>query len=288
LGERAAFGAWSRLKAAQALRSAHGERTHGNDVKRKWSPVRIPVIAGNWKMHKTVSETSAFIQAVKGKIESDGVESVICAPFTSLPALTEAAEGTNVKIGAQNMHWEESGAYTGEISGAMLRELGVDYVIIGHSERRAYFAETNETVNKKVHAAFQSGLIPIVCVGETLAEREAGRTMDIVKTQTVAAFAGLSGEQAAKVLVAYEPVWAIGTGKSSTAEDAEEVIRAIRGELAAAFGSAVADQVRILYGGSVKPDNIRFFLEQPDIDGALVGGASLDPESFIQLVKGAK
>ncbi len=250
--------------------------------------VRKPIIAGNWKMFKTAQEAVSFVQQVKGKAEADGVESVICAPYTALPALTEAVKGTALKVGAQNLHWEDSGAFTGEISGVMLRELGVDYVIIGHSERRAYFAETDETVNKKVHAAFKHGLIPIVCVGEKLEEREAGKTKDVCKVQTEAALRGLSAEQAAQVVIAYEPIWAIGTGKSSTADDANEVIGFIRQTIAAQFGSDVAGAVRIQYGGSVKPGNIGEFMRQPEIDGALVGGASLEPESYIQLVEGAK
>lgn len=250
--------------------------------------MRTPIIAGNWKMFKTVGEAIAFVNEVKGKAEVEGVESVICAPFTALPALAEAVKGTKLKIGAQNMHWEESGAYTGEISGAMLKDLGVDYVIIGHSERRAYFAETDETVNKKVHAAFRYGITPIICVGEKLEEREAGQTKEVCRVQTEAALQGLTAEQAAQAVIAYEPIWAIGTGKSSTADDANEVIGYIRERVAAVFGSEVAGKIRIQYGGSVKPNNIREFMQQPEIDGALVGGASLEPASYIQLVEGAK
>ncbi|NDI36557.1 triose-phosphate isomerase [Chengkuizengella sediminis] len=250
--------------------------------------MREPIIAGNWKMFKTVSEAEAFINEVKGNAEIEGVESVICAPFTNLPALVEAVKGTKIKIGAQNLHWEENGAFTGEISGAMLQDLGVNYVIIGHSERRAYFAETDETVNKKVHAAFKYHLTPIVCVGEKLEEREAGQTKEVCKLQVNEAFKGLSKEQAAQVVVAYEPIWAIGTGKSSTAEDANEVITYIREQLIALFDVETANQVRIQYGGSVKPNNVREYMNQLSIDGALVGGASLDPASFTQLVEGAK
>jgi triosephosphate isomerase len=228
------------------------------------------------------------VQEVKGKAEVSGVESVICAPFTALPALVEAVRGTSLKVGAQNLHWEDSGAFTGEISGVMLKDLGVQYVIIGHSERRAYFADTDETVNKKVHAAFRHGLLPIVCVGESLEEREAGKTKDVCRVQTEAALEGLTGEQAGQVVIAYEPIWAIGTGKTSTAEDANEVIGYIRERIAAKFGADVAGKVRIQYGGSVKPGNIREFMQQPQIDGALVGGASLEPASYIQLVEGAR
>lgn len=239
-------------------------------------------------MFKTAGEAAAFVEEVKGKAEIDGVESVICAPFTALPALVEAARGTTLKIGAQNLHHEDSGAFTGEISGAMLKDLGVTYVIIGHSERRAYFAETNEIVNKKMHAAFRHGLVPIVCVGEKLEEREEGQTKEVCRVQVKAAFAGLTAEQAASVVVAYEPIWAIGTGKSSTAEDAGEVIGYIRDVIAEMYDRDVADKVRIQYGGSVKPGNIAEFMARPEIDGALVGGASLEPASYIQLVEGAK
>ncbi|MCM2999960.1 triose-phosphate isomerase [Paenibacillus cellulositrophicus] len=250
--------------------------------------MRTPIIAGNWKMFKTVPEAKTFIEEVKGKVEVEGVESVICAPFTNLPALVEAVKGTSIKIGAQNLHFEDNGAFTGEISGVMLKDLGVDYVIIGHSERRQYFAETDETVNKKVQAAFRHDLTPIVCVGEKLEEREAGQTKDVCKVQTEAAFQGLSAEQAAQVVIAYEPIWAIGTGKSSTAQDANEVISYIRSLVEGLYGKEVADQVRIQYGGSVKPENVKEYMGQSDIDGALVGGASLQPASFIQLVEGAK
>lgn len=250
--------------------------------------MRTPIIAGNWKMFKTALEATEFANAVKGKAEVEGVESVVCAPFTSLPALIEALKGTTVKVGAQNLHWEDEGAYTGEISGSMLRELGVEYVIVGHSERRAYFHETDEIVNKKIHAAFRHGLTPIVCVGEKLEEREAGETKSVCKTQTDAALSGLTAEQAAQLVIAYEPIWAIGTGKSSTADDAGEVIGYIREQVALSFGRDVADRVRIQYGGSVKPNNVREFMQQADIDGALVGGASLDPASYIALIEGAR
>ncbi|SDD51860.1 triosephosphate isomerase [Paenibacillus sp. UNCCL117] len=250
--------------------------------------MRKPIIAGNWKMFKTVSEATAFINEVKGKAEVDGVDSVICAPYTNLPALVEAVKGTALKIGAQNLHFEDNGAFTGEISGVMLKDLGVEYVIIGHSERRAYFAETDEIVNKKVLAAFKHGLTPILCVGEKLEEREAGQTKDVCKVQTEAAFAGLSAEQAAQVVIAYEPIWAIGTGKSSTAADAQDVIGYIRGLVEGLYGADTAAAVRIQYGGSVKPNNIAEYMGEADIDGALVGGASLEPASYIALVEGAK
>ncbi|BCU83100.1 triosephosphate isomerase [Polycladomyces abyssicola] len=246
--------------------------------------MRKPVIAGNWKMHKTSAEALAFFRALKAAKETTDVETVICAPFTALPALVEAAKDSGIGIGAQNMHWEEKGAFTGEISPVMLKDLGVQYVILGHSERRSYFAETDETVNKKVHAAFAHDLIPIVCVGETLEEREAGQTKQVVGQQVEKALAGLSSEQVKRVIIAYEPVWAIGSGKASTADDAQEVIGFIRKMVANQYDQQVANEVRVQYGGSVKPDNIGAFLDQPDIDGALVGGASLEPESFDRLV----
>lgn len=250
--------------------------------------MRTPIIAGNWKMFKTVPEAKAFIEEIKGKAEVAGVESVICAPFTNLPALVEAVKGTAIKIGAQNLHFEDNGAYTGEISGVMLKDLGVDYVIIGHSERRAYFAESDEIVNKKAHAAFKHGITPIICVGEKLEEREADQTKAVCKVQTEGALKGLTAEQVSQVVIAYEPIWAIGTGKSSTAQDANEVISYIRDLVKGLYGESVADAVRIQYGGSVKPENVVEYMGQSDIDGALVGGASLQPDSFVQLVEGAK
>lgn len=250
--------------------------------------MRTPIIAGNWKMFKTVPEAKAFIEEIKGKAEVAGVESVICAPFTNLPALVEAVKGTAIKIGAQNVHFEEDGAYTGEISGVMLKDLGVDYVIIGHSERRAYFAESDEIVNKKAHAAFKHGITPIICVGEKLEEREADQTKAVCKVQTEGALKGLTAERVSQVVIAYEPIWAIGTGKSSTAQDANEVISYIRELVKGLYGEAVSNAVRIQYGGSVKPENVVEYMGQSDIDGALVGGASLQPTSFVQLVEGAK
>ena len=250
--------------------------------------MRTPIIAGNWKMFKTVPEAKSFIEEIKGKAEVAGVESVICAPFTNLPALVEAVKGTAIKIGAQNLHFEDDGAYTGEISGIMLKDLGVDYVIIGHSERRAYFAESDEIVNKKAHAAFKHGITPIICVGEKLEEREADQTKAVCKVQTEGALKGLTAEQVAQSVIAYEPIWAIGTGKSSTAQDANEVISYIRELVKGLYGESVSDAVRIQYGGSVKPENVVEYMGQSDIDGALVGGASLQPTSFVQLVEGAK
>ncbi|GEN32954.1 triose-phosphate isomerase [Aneurinibacillus danicus] len=249
---------------------------------------RTPIIAGNWKMHKTTEEAREFAHAVRSLTPKENMDTVICAPFTSLDALVQELEGYPIAVGAQNMHWEESGAYTGEISPGMLTSLGVQYVIIGHSERREYFAETDETVNRKAKAAFAHGLTPIVCVGENVEQREGGKTKEWVREQVLRAVEGLSSEQAKQLVIAYEPIWAIGTGKSSSAEDAQDVIAFIRSTVEDGFDAQVAAQVRIQYGGSVKPDNIGTYMEQPDIDGALVGGASLTPESFLKLLEGAR
>jgi triosephosphate isomerase (TIM) len=248
--------------------------------------MRKRIIAGNWKMHKTLPEAVSFVEEVKRLVPpAEQIDSVICAPFLFLDRLVQNAQESDLKIGAQNMHFEDKGAFTGEISPVALKDIGVTYVIIGHSERREMFAETDETVNKKVLAAFKHGLIPIVCCGETLEQRESGKTNDVVGTQVKKALAGLTVEQAKQVVIAYEPIWAIGTGKSSTAEDANEVCGHIRSILADVFSEEVAQAVRIQYGGSVKPENIREFLAQEHIDGALVGGASLEPKSFLQLVE---
>lgn len=248
---------------------------------------RTPIIAGNWKMYKTIAEAKEFAAAVNQDLKDvSGIDMVICAPFTALSALSESFE-KRYALGAQNVHFAEEGAYTGEIAPRMLEELGVRYVIIGHSERRAYFNETDETVNKKVHAALQHHLTPIICVGEDLTQREAGQTFSLVESQTRAALANVSAEQAAKLVIAYEPIWAIGTGKSSTAGDANEVIHHIRKTAADLYDQATAEKVRIQYGGSVKPENIADYLAQPDIDGALVGGASLQPASYTGLIRGA-
>jgi triosephosphate isomerase (TIM) len=248
--------------------------------------MRKPIIAGNWKMNKTLSEAKGFVEEVKGQIPAEEkVDSVVCAPALFLDALVNDTKGSALKVGAQNMHWEESGAFTGEISPAALKDLAVDYVVIGHSERRELFAETDETVNQKTHAAFNHGLTPIVCVGETLQEREEDRTKEVVKEQVEKGLAGLSEEQAKQTVVAYEPIWAIGTGKTASSEQANEVCAYIRTVLAEQFSQETADAIRIQYGGSVKPDNIKELLEQSDIDGALVGGASLQPQSFLQLLE---
>ncbi|WP_455103623.1 triose-phosphate isomerase [Peptostreptococcus sp.] len=245
--------------------------------------MRKPIIAGNWKMNKTIKEGLEFIEEVKGQTEGD-VEVLICAPFTLLKDLKLATKGTNIKIGAQNMHYENSGAFTGEVAPANLVEIGMDYVIIGHSERREYYGETDETCNKKVLKAIEVGIDPILCCGETLEEREADKTMDKVKEQIVAGLAGVKAEDLAKVVIAYEPIWAIGTGKTATAEQANEVIAYIRQVVRDVYGD-LADQVRIQYGGSVKPANVAEIMGQSDIDGALVGGASLKPADFLGLLK---
>lgn len=238
-------------------------------------------------MNKTLSEAKSFVEEVKGSIpSSDAVDSVVCAPALFLDALVNASKGTDLGIGAQNMHFEDNGAFTGEISPVMLKDLGVGYVVLGHSERREYFGETDELVNQKTHAAFNHGLTPIVCVGETLEQREADQTKDVVKTQTEKGLQGLSEEQVKRTVVAYEPVWAIGTGKTASSEDANEVCGYIRSVIADQFSQEAADQVRIQYGGSVKPGNIKELMGMSDIDGALVGGASLEPQSFLQLLEG--
>lgn len=251
--------------------------------------MRKPIIAGNWKMNKVMSEAKSFVEEVKTLVpSSENVDSVICAPALFLDRLVEMTKGTDVKIGAQNMHFEENGAFTGEVSPVALNDLGVEYVILGHSERRELFAETDETVNKKTLAAFKHGLTPIVCCGETLEEREANKTNELVGNQVKAALKGLSDDQVKQTVVAYEPIWAIGTGKSSTAEDANEVCSHIRSVIADQFSKDVADAVRIQYGGSVKPANIKEYMSQSDIDGALVGGASLEAQSFLQLLEAGK
>lgn len=245
--------------------------------------MRKPIIAGNWKMHKTIAEALEFVNEVKDRVNNDKVEAVICAPFTLLKDLKQATKGANIKIGAQNMHFEEKGAFTGEISPLMLKELDMDYVVIGHSERRQYFNETDETVNKKVLKALEVGIDPILCVGETLEEREAGNTKDVCKVQVEKALENVSKEDLAKVVIAYEPVWAIGTGKTATSEDANDVIAYIREVVANLYGE-LANEVRIQYGGSVKPSNVAEIMNQSDIDGALVGGASLEANDYVELV----
>jgi triosephosphate isomerase (TIM) len=248
---------------------------------------RIPCLAANWKMNKTSAEAVDFVRSIlPGLKELAAVERVICPPAPALPALAGLLKGSGIGLGAQNMHWEAKGAFTGELSAAMVKEW-CGYVIIGHSERRGLFGETDEMVAKKVKAALAAGLVPIICVGETLAENEAGQTDAVVRRQMSAAFAGLTPEQAAVAVVAYEPVWAIGTGRAAHGPDANAVVlKSIRGVLSAAFNANVAAGTRVLYGGSVTPANIDEFLAEPDIDGALVGGASLKPD-YVEIVRAA-
>ncbi|MGI6424316.1 MAG: triose-phosphate isomerase [Tepidanaerobacteraceae bacterium] len=244
---------------------------------------RIPMIAGNWKMNNNKKQTLEFLDGFLPRINDITAEVVICPPFTDLFATAEKLEGTKIKLGAQNMHWEEKGAFTGEISPVMLKEIPCDYVIIGHSERRQYFAETDETVNKKIKSALKHNILPIVCVGESLDQREAGTTMSWVLSQVEKALKDITLEEVEKIVFAYEPIWAIGTGKTASASDAQEVISAIRKRISELYSQNVADKVRILYGGSVKPQNIKELMGEADIDGALVGGASLEPDSFYAL-----
>lgn len=247
--------------------------------------MRTPFMAGNWKMYKTPAETTAFFEAFLPLVASTkGREIVINAPFVDLAAAVAATAGSNVGIGAQNLYWEKEGAYTGEISGPMLKAAGCTYVVIGHSERRQYFGETDATVLKRTVAAIEAGLTPIICVGELLEERESGRTNEVLQTQFDGGIAGLTADQFAKVVIAYEPVWAIGTGKTATPEMAGETHKAIRGMVEAKFGAEAAAAVRILYGGSVKPNNVKDLMAVEDIDGGLVGGASLDAASFAAIV----
>ncbi len=242
-------------------------------------------MAGNWKLFKTASETSAFFESFKPLVAgATGREVVICPPFINIPAGVAAVAGTAIEIGGQNLYWEDEGAYTGEISGPMIAATGAKWVIIGHSERRQYFGETDATVLKRTLAALAAGLKPIVCVGEHLEEREAGKTEEVLVGQFQGGIAGLSAEQFAKVTIAYEPVWAIGTGKTATPEIAADAHTVIRAQVAAKFGQAAADAVRILYGGSVKPANVKELMAKDEIDGALVGGASLKPDSFAAIV----
>lgn len=248
--------------------------------------MRKVVIAGNWKMNKVMHESTEFAEEVIGKLpESDKVEAIVCAPYLYLPGLVEKTKGTALKVAAQNMHFEDNGAYTGEVSPVMLKDIGVSHVVVGHSERREFFAETNETVNKKAIAAHKYGLVPIICVGETLEQREANETMNHVRKQVTEGLASLTEEQISETIIAYEPIWAIGTGKTASSEQANEVCSAIRQVVAELTNEATAEKVIIQYGGSVKPANIDELLTQSDIDGALVGGASLEADSFLKLVE---
>lgn len=248
--------------------------------------MRKPIIAGNWKMYKTFEEAAEFVDTVKDNIPSNAqIDAIICAPALYLPTLVDIAEGSELAIGAQTMHYEISGAFTGEISPAQLASVQVDYVILGHSERREYYNETDEAVNKKVGAAIAHGIVPIICCGETLEEREAGSTESKVASQVTAALKGYGAEAVQHMVIAYEPIWAIGTGKTATADDANAVCGAIRQVVADLYDAETAEAIRIQYGGSVNPSNIEELLSKEHIDGALVGGASLQVESFLKLLE---
>ena len=246
--------------------------------------MRIPVIAGNWKLFKTIAESVALVNGLKPLVaNSQGVEIVVAPVFTALSRVSDAIEGSNIRLAAQDCYWEEEGAFTGEVAPKLLKDAGCSHVIIGHSERRQYFGETDLTVNKKTKAVIAAGLNAIVCVGESLAERESEQTFSVIESQVQGGLAGLPADTFAHVVIAYEPVWAIGTGKTASDAQAQEVHAFIRQLIARQFGQSVADTVRILYGGSVKPDNVKGLMAQPDIDGALVGGASLKAESFASI-----
>ena len=240
--------------------------------------MRKKIVAGNWKMNMTPATAVELINSLKNEINTNEVDVVVCPPYVCLPAVLEAVKDTNIAVGAQNMHFEENGAYTGEIAPSMLVELGVKYVVIGHSERRQYFAETDETVNKKTLKAIEHGLVPVVCVGESLEERKQGVTIDLVRLQTKIALKDVKAEDAKKVVIAYEPIWAIGTGMTATSAQAEEVCKAIREVVAEVYGNEVAEEVRVQYGGSVNGANANELFNMGNIDGGLVGGASLKPE----------
>jgi triosephosphate isomerase (TIM) len=247
--------------------------------------MRVPFIAGNWKMFKTVHETTVYVKELRGLVKDiNDVTVVIAPPFTAVHAACEAARNSNVAVSAQNMSWEREGAFTGEISAGMIKETGAQYAIIGHSERRTLFGETDATVNRKVGAAIAGGLTPIVCIGETLEQRERNETMDVLDRQIKGGLDNVTGERVAALVMAYEPVWAIGTGRTASPAQAGEAHAHIRSRLRQWFGGAAADQCLLLYGGSVKPDNIRDLMAQPDVDGALVGGASLDVRSFYDII----
>jgi len=250
--------------------------------------MRRPIIAGNWKMNKTIHEAIDLVNKIKREAYAfEGVDIVVCPPYTALSEVYEVVMETNIALGAQDVHWEQDGPFTGEISCAMLKDAGCRYVIIGHSERRAYFFETNEAVNRKMKAAIGAGLTPIMCVGETLDQRKAGKTFDVIADHVEGGLRGIEADAMENVVIAYEPVWAIGTGVNATKEQAEEAHRHVRGLLAKLYTKDVAEAVRIQYGGSVKPENIRELIGEPDVDGALVGGASLKAESFIGIIRNA-
>ena len=246
--------------------------------------MRKKVIAGNWKMNMLPNEAMAFIEALTPMVKDTPKEVILCVPYVDLFYSLLTSQNTNIKIGAQNMHWEEKGAYTGEVSGKMLKSIGVEYVIIGHSERRQYFAETDETVNKKIKAALANELKPIACVGETLEQREAGKAIEVITEQTKLALQDLTKEQISNIMIAYEPIWAIGTGKTATSEDANNAIKSIRQEIEKLYDTQTAENIILLYGGSVKAENSKELFTTSDIDGGLVGGASLKVEEFSKIV----
>ena len=247
--------------------------------------MRKKIIAGNWKMNKTAKEAVTLVNELKEKVNGADADVVVCPTFTSLASVIEATKGTNIKVGAQNIHWADNGAFTGEISGEMLKEAGVEYVIIGHSERRQYFGETDETVNNRLKAALKYELKPIVCVGELLSERENGTTNEVLERQTVGALKDIPADAVSKMVIAYEPVWAIGTGKTASSTDANDACKFIRSVVEKLYNKEVAENVRIQYGGSVKASNARELFTTSDIDGGLVGGASLKAEEFGNIVK---
>ena len=248
---------------------------------------RTPIIAGNWKMNNTIVEGKNLVRGLAPLVKDAKVTVVVCPTATALAAVADAALGTNIHVGAQNVHWESHGAFTGEISTGMLNEIGVDYCVLGHSERRGYFGETDEGVNKRAHAAFAAGITPIICCGESLEQREAGVYLDFVAGQVKAALAGFQPEEVAKLVIAYEPIWAIGTGKTASFEQAEEVCESIRAAVRKLYSSKNARAISILYGGSMNDKNAFELLAQPDIDGGLIGGASLVPEKFVKIIEAA-
>ena len=250
--------------------------------------MRKPIIAGNWKLNKTATEAEALINALKtALVDSVNVDIVVCPTFTSIARVSELLKGSNIKLGAQNVYWQDSGAFTGEVSAPMLKDLGCEYVIVGHSERRQYFGETNETVNKRIKAVLAQELTVIMCIGELLQEREAGKTFEVIKDHISGGLVGISKDEMKKIIIAYEPVWAIGTGVTATPDQAQEAHKYIRSLIAEMYDDQVAQSVRIQYGGSVKPDNVKELMSKEDLDGALVGGASLKADSFSKIVKGS-
>ena len=249
--------------------------------------MRKPIIAGNWKMNKTPSEAAALVTELIPLVKDAACDVVVGVPAVNFAAVAEVIKGTNIKLGAQNMHWKANGAYTGELSAAMLKECGVEYVILGHSERRQYFCETDETVNKKVHAVLNAGMNPIICVGESLEQRETGITNEWVALQVKSALYGVPADKLRRCVIAYEPIWAIGTGKTATSEQAGEVCSNIRATIRTLYGARVARSVTIQYGGSMNPKNAAELLAQPDIDGGLIGGAALKPEQFVEIINAA-